>query len=84
MADRWDEYGQDSRPPSPQERAYWAEMTPGLDEAGRFLDAVLPCKVCGGTGVVAGPDGFGNYDPCDECSDQPQHEPVTVDEDGDA
>jgi DnaJ-class molecular chaperone len=26
-----------------------------------------PCPVCGGSGVIAGPDEFGNYDPCDAC-----------------
>ena len=25
------------------------------------------CESCGGDGVSAGPDSFGNYDPCDDC-----------------
>lgn len=39
------------------------------DQWAAFQEFVKPveCKACGDSRVSAGPDGFGNYDPCDRC-----------------
>jgi DnaJ-class molecular chaperone len=43
----------------------------------RYLNAPAPerCPACKGTGVIGGPDSFGNWDPCDYCENTGEADP---------
>lgn len=44
-------------------------------------DAV-ECPDCGGTGQIAGPDEFGNYDACDRCEGAGVIDPRELEDEG--